>query len=84
MLSPDDDAWKEPLMRSIECEAVAHLDDLLLRRSALGDNPERALALAPEVCRMFHWNEERQRAEIDRLKIGLFAFGQGSIEPDAA
>ncbi|MCB0293449.1 MAG: hypothetical protein KDH97_24565, partial [Calditrichaeota bacterium] len=35
--------WAAPLRQIIESEAVAHLDDLILRRTSLGDNPARAL-----------------------------------------
>lgn len=36
-------------------EAVVHPDDLILRRTSLGDNPERAQALAPEIVALLKW-----------------------------
>ena len=72
-LSPGDPLWRDPLRQAIESEAVVHLDDLMLRRSALGDNPERALALASEVCKLFSWDDGRRLAEIERLRGSLFA-----------
>lgn len=67
----DDDAadadWLEDLQRIIHDEAVMHLDDLILRRTSLGDNRDRALALAPSLCRLFPWDEARCKAEIARV-----------------
>ena len=45
-----------------------HLDDLILRRTSLGDNPRRALRVAPELCDLFDWEEERRRKEIRRVE----------------
>ena len=47
---------------------MAHLDDLILRRTSLGDNPARALELAPVLSRLFDWDEPRRREEIERVK----------------
>ena len=60
--------WKEELKTIIQQEAVEHLDDLVLRRTTIGDNPERALDLAAEICELFPWNAEQVEAEINRLK----------------
>jgi len=62
-----EESWKEPLRRAIAEEAVVHLDDLLMRRSSLGDHPVRAAHLGPEVCALFGWDAERTRAELSRL-----------------
>lgn len=67
MPAAGDETWKPPLAAAIAEEAVLHLDDLLLRRSNLGDNPARALALAERCCALFPWSAERARAEIHRL-----------------
>ena len=61
-------AWATPLREIIDSEAVAHLDDLILRRTSLGDNPARALELAPVLSRLFDWDEPRRREEIERVK----------------
>lgn len=56
------------LLRKIVAEeAAVHLDDLLLRRSTLGDVPEEALRLAPKICRALGWSEMRRRTEMARL-----------------
>ena len=67
MPQPGNEEWKKDLSRAVASESVHHLDDLLLRRSSLGDNPERALRLAPEACRLFGWDAERTKEELDRL-----------------
>ena len=67
----EDDSWKAYLRSAIDREAAESLTDLLLRRSTLGDNPKRALALASEAARLFHWDEKRQTREINDLKKAL-------------
>jgi glycerol-3-phosphate dehydrogenase len=52
-------------------EAALHLDDLLLRRTCLGDDPRRARALAPALARWFGDDEETQRAECERVMRAL-------------
>ena len=61
--------WLAPLRQSVAEEGVEHLDDLLLRRSCLGDNISRALALAPQVAQLFDWDQERQDQEIKKLRL---------------
>jgi glycerol-3-phosphate dehydrogenase len=57
------------LLRQIaEEEAVLHLDDLILRRSPLGDRPWDALRIAPQLCRTLGWSSGREREEIGRLR----------------
>lgn len=66
-----DDDWKKDLTCAVLGQAIQHLDDLLLRRSSLGDDPERALRLAPEACRLLGWGKERSQEELDRLSRKL-------------
>jgi len=63
-----DPSWKDPLRRIIEEESVLHLDDLMIRRTSLGDNPARAMKISRETCGIFRWDEDRCRLEIDRLR----------------
>jgi glycerol-3-phosphate dehydrogenase len=63
-----DPSWKDPLRRIIEEESVLHLDDLMIRRTSLGDNPARAMKISREICGIFQWDEDRCRLEIDRLR----------------
>jgi glycerol-3-phosphate dehydrogenase len=60
--------WKEDLRKLINEESVLHLDDLLLRRTNLGDNPHRALALALDIYDLFPWNSVRCAEELAALK----------------
>ncbi len=63
-----DSGWKEQLQRIIEQQAVVHLDDLLLRRTTIGDNPQTAVALAEDVCQLFNWDGARKVEELERVK----------------
>jgi glycerol-3-phosphate dehydrogenase len=63
-----DPSWKDPLRRIIEEESVLHLDDLMIRRTSLGDNPARAMKISREICGIFRWDADRCRIEIDRLR----------------
>lgn len=63
-----DESTRKILREMILIESVIHLDDLLLRRTSLGDNPTKALELAPEICSLFDWDEQKRKLEIDRLK----------------
>ncbi len=66
-LDRDNRDWQERLTNIIRNEAVIHLDDLLIRRTTLGDNPQRAMAIAPEIVQLFDWDQTRQQEEISRL-----------------
>lgn len=64
----DNGAWRKSLSRIIEEESVLHLDDLILRRTSLADNPDRALRLAPQLCDLFDWSAKRCREEVQRVE----------------
>lgn len=57
------------LARIIAREAVEHLDDLVLRRTTLGDQPARALTAARALCAL----DERWRRDADREVARLTA-----------
>jgi glycerol-3-phosphate dehydrogenase len=59
------------LEKLIGDEAVIHLDDLLLRRTSLGDDPRTAKALAPQLAHWFGADEATQSKECDRVKRAL-------------
>jgi glycerol-3-phosphate dehydrogenase len=63
----DGSDWQERLTGIIRNEAVVHLDDLMIRRTTLGDNPQRAMTIAPEIVQLFDWDPARQEKEIERL-----------------
>ncbi len=60
--------WIEELQRIIREEAVVHLDDLIVRRTNLGNLPRLAVTLAPQVARLFDWDEQRCQQEIERVE----------------
>jgi glycerol-3-phosphate dehydrogenase len=67
-----DDAWQRAeLERIIDEEAVEHLDDLVLRRTNLGDDAARARALAPAICGLHPRWERNREQELARLARGL-------------
>ncbi len=57
----------EYLRSLIHNEAVIHLDDLVLRRTNIGDDPATAIRVAPHVADIFGWDAQRKSAEIQRL-----------------
>jgi glycerol-3-phosphate dehydrogenase len=63
-----DREWKRELQAIISEESVIHLDDLLLRRTSIGDNPQRALMLADEIAMEFGWDNWRIDKECQRLE----------------
>lgn len=69
--TPSETQWQDDLRSLIADESVVHLDDLIRRRTTLWDNPDRALALAPALCKLFRWSEEHCKREIHLLKEKL-------------
>jgi glycerol-3-phosphate dehydrogenase len=62
------------LKELVEKEAVLHLSDLILRRTSLGDHPERALDILPSIRHLFekfHWDDRAWENEVDMLKEEL-------------
>lgn len=67
-------AWPEDIDRLrqlVQAESVVHLDDLVVRRTTLWEQPSAALALAPRLCELFGWNAARTAQEMERLRIDL-------------
>ena len=85
----DLDERRLALANIIEHEAVEHLDDLVLRRTTLGDQPLRALSAGRTLCGFDdRWRQETDR-EIARLAARLgwpqaaWAMNRPSHEPQA-
>ncbi|TFG78487.1 MAG: hypothetical protein E4H23_07765 [Chrysiogenales bacterium] len=51
----------------IEEEAVVHLDDLIFRRTGLGENRRDIQKLLPRLRTLFAWNDGRWQQECKRL-----------------
>lgn len=66
-----DTSWRQALHRLIAEESVVHLDDLVLRRTSLWEDPQSALLLAPTLCTVFPWDALRCKAEQERLRRNL-------------
>jgi glycerol-3-phosphate dehydrogenase len=65
------EAYRTRLTHILEHEAVEHLDDLVLRRTTLGDQPVRALSAARALCDLdSRWRQNTDR-EIARLAARL-------------
>lgn len=67
----DVEGRRPALTHILEHEAVEHLDDLVLRRTTLGDQPVRALTAARALCALDgRWQQGAER-EIARLAAQL-------------
>lgn len=68
-----DNGNEEKMMNSlkkiIETESVQHLDDLIFRRTTLGDNLVNAVKIAPKLCGLFEWDDKKCLEEVERVKI---------------
>jgi glycerol-3-phosphate dehydrogenase len=53
MPDANDSSWKDALRKIIKTESVVHLDDLIYRRTSIGDNHLRAEQLANEISGLF-------------------------------
>jgi glycerol-3-phosphate dehydrogenase len=60
-------AWKNDLKHLIKHESVLHIDDLVYRRTCIGDNPARVRILAEEIASLFEWDEPRKQRELSTL-----------------
>lgn len=67
----DVEARRGGLQRIMAREAVEHLDDLVLRRTTLGDQPTRALIAAREICALNERWTRQADAEVARLAARL-------------
>lgn len=67
----DVEARRGALARITAREAVEHLDDLVLRRTTLGDQPLRALSVARELCALDERWANQVDAEVARLTARL-------------
>jgi glycerol-3-phosphate dehydrogenase len=59
--------WRKKLRKLIAEEAVIHLDDLVFRRTNIGDDLPVVEKMAPFLCDLFGWDEGRRAAEVKRI-----------------
>lgn len=62
---------KKKLKNIIENESVFHLSDLILRRTSLGENPERALKVLEKIKELFPWDEKKWKEEKQKMEKEL-------------
>ena len=82
-VDPSAVGWADDLNAVIADESVMHLDDLVMRRTTLWDSPEKALMLAPKLCSLFDWDQDRSAAETERLRTCLSPVRTGLEEREA-
>lgn len=68
---PTRKSWRDEVRRIVEEEAVMHLDDLVVRRTVLWEEPTVVRTLSPHLCHAFGWEPERVGAETKRLAAAL-------------
>lgn len=60
--------FEDKFKKIISEESPMHLDDFMIRRTTLGDNPSAAFKNAQKICSLFGWDEKKSSEEIMRLK----------------
>jgi len=65
------DAYLGSLGRIIEEEGAVNLRDVVFRRTDLWENPESAMAMAPEIAGFFGWSEHKTGDELTALASEL-------------
>jgi glycerol-3-phosphate dehydrogenase len=67
----ENDSLRSQLLPIIESEMVLHLDDLVLRRTTLWEDPPAVMELAPRLLALFDWDARRADNELGRLTAAL-------------
>jgi glycerol-3-phosphate dehydrogenase len=67
----EDENSRAQLLQIIESEMVLHLDDLVLRRTTLWEDPAAVMELAPQLLALFDWDARRADNELSRLASAL-------------
>jgi glycerol-3-phosphate dehydrogenase len=67
MPTAHDTSWRNDLKVLIKNESVIHIDDLIYRRTSIGDNPDRVRALTEDIAGLFEWDEQRKQLEKSTL-----------------
>ena len=60
--------WEKTIREIVKNESVVHLDDLVIRRTNLGDIPSKAIENSQILTSFLNWNENKISREIERLK----------------
>jgi glycerol-3-phosphate dehydrogenase len=62
------------LKEIVENESVLHLSDLILRRTSLGDHPERAIKILPKIRPIFDWDDKQWKDEVEQFKKQFYPY----------
>jgi glycerol-3-phosphate dehydrogenase len=71
--SPDEEDLNL-LKEIVQDESVLHLSDLILRRTSLGDHPERAIKILPKIRPIFDWDNKQWEDEVEQFKKQLYPY----------
>lgn len=63
----DQPEWLDDLRSIISEESVVHLDDLIFRRTNLGENKNRLSHVIHSIRRLFPWDDTTWEAELNRI-----------------
>jgi glycerol-3-phosphate dehydrogenase len=63
----NDNEWKGQLKSIITNEAVQYVDDLLIRRTSLAENKDRAGEIFPFICDLFRLNDIDCKKELEKF-----------------
>jgi glycerol-3-phosphate dehydrogenase len=62
-----DECYLDSLRNLVVSESVQSLDDLILRRTCVGDNPEQSLQWLSAICQRLTWQEQQSTPDLARL-----------------
>jgi glycerol-3-phosphate dehydrogenase len=62
-----DESYLSSLHTVVLSESVQSLDDLILRRTCMGDNPGQALQCLAVICQRLNWGEHQSTPDLARL-----------------
>jgi glycerol-3-phosphate dehydrogenase len=62
------------LKEIVDNESVLHLSDLILRRTSLGDHPERAIKSLPKIRSIFDWDDKKWEDEVEQVRKQLYSY----------
>lgn len=60
--------WEKTVKKIADNESVVHLDDLVIRRTNLGDNPENAVKNSQMLSYLLNWDKAKTADELERLR----------------
>jgi glycerol-3-phosphate dehydrogenase len=74
-----DECYLSSLRDLVVSESVQGLDDLILRRTSIGDNPEQALQWLSVICQRLNWEEHQNTPDLARLYQNLQGYKSSQL-----